>query len=175
VIHCGDLERLGRLRLMGNFGFGEPNVAILPGLNAKLSEVGALMALAKLAELEEIVRHRVRIAAAYRAALPELGLQQVRGSRVAHQFMPVLLPAEYASCRGRIMAGLRERGIECRHYFSPHLAEQPYFAEFGVVGELPVTHEIAARQLSLPMADDMTIDEVAEVSAALRAAMAEAA
>lgn len=171
VVHSGDEARIDRLRAMSDFGFGPDRVATGPGLNAKLSEVGALLGLAKLDELERVVAHREDLAATYRSLLPDLRFQHTHGRRVAYQFMPVLLPPGWSSRRAAVVASLESDGIGCRTYFSPHLWEQPWFRSNAVAGDLTVTDDIAARVLSLPMADDMTHHQVARVCDAVRAAM----
>jgi dTDP-4-amino-4,6-dideoxygalactose transaminase len=168
VIHCGDLERLARLRVMGNFGFGRTREATLPGLNSKLSEIGALLALAKLETIESIVCHRAALAADYRQQLPGFGFQRTTGQRLAYQFMPVLLPSGCPVSRSAVLAALQNEGISAGHYFSPHLAEQPFFAATCVVGDLNVTQQIAPRILSLPMSDLMTRTDVSVVCEVLR-------
>ena len=168
VIHCGDPDRLACLRAMGNFGFGRPREATLPGLNSKLSEVGALLALAKLEGFGELVSHRSKLAAAYREQLPGFAFQRAVGRRLAYQFMPVLLPEDCPVSRTGVIAALKKEGIGAGHYFSPHLAEQPFFAENCVIGDLPVTNQIAARALSLPMSDTMTRIEVSVICEVLR-------
>ena len=55
VIYCGDLDRLARLRAIRNFGFAQPRIATLPELNAKLSEVGALLGLVRLQNFEQLI------------------------------------------------------------------------------------------------------------------------
>jgi dTDP-4-amino-4,6-dideoxygalactose transaminase len=166
LLHCGDPERLETLRVMGNFGFGRRREATMPGLNAKLSEIGALLALARLDEIEEVVAHRTDLVSAYRAQLPRFGLQELVGRRLAHQFMPVLLPAG-AAPRDEIVVKMQAAGIGLAHYFSPHLAEQAYFAECKA-HDLTVTNAMAPRILSLPLADDMTLDQVSWVCETLR-------
>jgi dTDP-4-amino-4,6-dideoxygalactose transaminase len=173
VIHSGDLDRLDRLRTMANFGFGEPQVVTMPGLNAKLDEIGALQALVKLDELERVAEHRARVAAQYRARLSDLQFQRVIGRRLAYQFMPVLLPPNLRDLRSAIVSGLEERGVGCRTYFSPHLAEQPYFAATAVKADLTVTQQVADGMMSLPMADDLTEDEVDSVCDRLLATIEE--
>lgn len=175
LIHCGDAQRLERLRAMSNFGFTQPRTATMPGLNAKLSEVGALLALIRLEDYEEVVRHRLALAAAYRELLPGLAFQRTMGARIAHQFMPALLPPGWGTRREQLIASLEKRGVSARHYFSPHLAEQPYFEATCVAGDLPVTQGVAARILSLPMADEMDSAEVAYVCTTLSRAMADTA
>ena len=58
VIYCEDSQRVARLRSMGNFGFEVPRTATMPGLNAKLSEIGALLALKRLEDFEAVVAQR---------------------------------------------------------------------------------------------------------------------
>src|ERR1019366_4778824 len=127
VIHCGDGDRLSRLRAMGNFGFTQSRVATMLGLNAKLSEIGALLGLERLRDFKEIVAAHVAIADLYKTQLPEFTFQRVVGQRVAYMFMPVLLPASCASRRRMLIDAMARRGIGVRHYFRPHLAEHPFF------------------------------------------------
>ncbi|MGC8165124.1 DegT/DnrJ/EryC1/StrS family aminotransferase, partial [Salmonella enterica] len=58
LIHSGDARLIDRLRAMTNFGFEAGRNATLPGLNAKLPEVIAVMARAKLAEIDTVCDHR---------------------------------------------------------------------------------------------------------------------
>lgn len=167
LIHCGDLGRLGRLRTMGNFGFGRRREATTPGLNSKLSEIGALLGLAKLDGFEAVVSRRAALAAVYRELMPGFSFQRIVGRRLAYQFMPTLLPETCPIPRAAVVAGLAAMGIEAAHYFSPHLAEHAYFADTCVAGNLAVTQRVASRIISLPMSDEMTVAEVAEVCKAL--------
>ena len=171
VIYAADQERLARLRAMGNFGFSAPRTTTMIGLNSKLSEVAALIALDRLRDFDGIVAHRAELAAAYRAALaPAFGFQSEVGRRLAYQFMPVLLPEDLAPRRTEIMARMLERGIGAGSYFSPHLAEQPFFRDSCVIGQLTHTQLVSRRALSLPRSDRMTTGEVAAVCRALHAA-----
>src|SRR3546814_4235669 len=78
---------------MINFGFQGQRSATVPGLNAKLPEVLALMARAKLEEIEAVCESRAAVEAAYREALGDrFILQAPLGTRRAIQFMPVMLP-----------------------------------------------------------------------------------
>jgi dTDP-4-amino-4,6-dideoxygalactose transaminase len=175
VIHTGDPDRLARLRAMSDFGFGEARSATMPGLNAKLSEIGALLALAKLDDLDRVVEHRGRLVECYRDALDGFGFQQPTGTRQAHQFAAVVLPQGLGERRAEIAARLEARGIGTRHYFSPHLAQQPYFGEVCETGPLDVTDRVASHILSLPLSDEMTPEEVEVVAAALLSVVQEVA
>lgn len=167
LIHCGDPDSLAALRAMGNFGFGEARLATMPGLNAKLTEVGALVARAKLAGFAAVVAHREVLAECYRRALPWLIFQRPAGRRHPHQFMPALLPAELARDRDALLLELADRGVGARAYFSPHLGQQTYFAATSETGDLTITEDVTQRVISLPLYDGMGESHVAAICAIL--------
>jgi dTDP-4-amino-4,6-dideoxygalactose transaminase len=174
LIYSADADLVKALRRMSNFGFDDARSAIMPGINAKLPELLGLLALAKLGEIEEVCDHRAALTEAYRAGLGDFMLQKPLGRRQAMQFMPLLLPPELASARAAILASLAAEGIGAAHYFSPHLAEQPYFRESCIVGPTPTADEIGARMLSLPITDAMSVDDVGFICDALRSACEDA-
>jgi dTDP-4-amino-4,6-dideoxygalactose transaminase len=135
----------------------------MPGLNSKLSEVGALLAAAKLREYPAVVDHRMAITNLYRELLPGWKFQDMTVARHAYQFMPVELPNSCAGSRDAVIDAMKRHGIGVGHYFSPHLAEQPYFRPRCVAGPLPVTERLAQRIIALPISDLMTSDDVVEV------------
>jgi dTDP-4-amino-4,6-dideoxygalactose transaminase len=170
VIYCADAARIATLRMMGNFGFGEPRTATMPGLNSKLGEVSALLGLAKLGEFERITTHRQGIYALYRELLPDLDFQRLTGARTAHQFVPVLVPPSLAGKVQDVIAALAEQGIGAGRYFVPHIAEQSYFQASCIAGELPVTIATSRRIISLPLSDSITPADIDLVCDALRRA-----
>jgi dTDP-4-amino-4,6-dideoxygalactose transaminase len=172
LVHSGDTALIAALRRMTNFGFGDARSAELPGLNAKLSEVSALMAAAKLDEIDAIATHRAALGACYRAELPEFAIQAADDGRQCFQFWSLLLPAELAPHRAAIIAGLAQAGVGAGTYFSPHLGEQPYFKAAAQIEPTPVADAITRRILSLPITDAMTTDHVGLIAAALRLAIA---
>ncbi len=173
LVYSSDQALIDRIRVMANFGFGEPRHATMLGLNAKLSEVGALIASLRLDGFDEVIEHRERLFQLYRARLPECGFQAETGLRQAHQFVPVLLPEGTAGRRDGIVEALRLAGIGTGQYFSPHLAEQAYFKENAEIADLPKTAAVSRRALSMPLSDTMTEDDVICITDCLRAAMSE--
>jgi dTDP-4-amino-4,6-dideoxygalactose transaminase len=172
LVYCADKAVIARLRAMANFGFDEPRIASLPGLNAKMSEVAALLGLAKLDEFDTVIARREAAAARYRANLNACVFQRLIGPRTAHTFMPLLLPENSAGRRHEIIRALADRGIGAGTYFSPHLAEHHYFEAKCAKGDLTVTDDIARRVLVLPLSDTIAMDEVDEVCHALMAVSA---
>jgi dTDP-4-amino-4,6-dideoxygalactose transaminase len=169
LIYSADAARIARLRTMSSFGFGEPRTATMPGLNGKLSEVGALLGQLRLADYDRILAHRAELFDHYRAALPELQFQPKAAGSQAHQFVPALLPAALQGRRGTIRMELADQGITIGAYFCPHLFEQPYFQRVCVASRLPVCDEVSARIVSLPLFDEMTHQEVDQVAGCLSA------
>jgi dTDP-4-amino-4,6-dideoxygalactose transaminase len=159
LIHSADTALIDQLRAMANFGFEAGRSATLPGLNAKLPEVIAVMARAKLGEIEAVSDRRAAVENAYRGALERFQLQAVSGRRRASQFMPVLLPGALADRRDTIATALGEQGIGSGRYFSPHLGQQPFVQSVSLIEPTPVADAIAARILSLPITDAMSVED----------------
>jgi dTDP-4-amino-4,6-dideoxygalactose transaminase len=167
-IYCTDEGLIAALRAMGNFGFGQPRVVTMPGLNSKLSEVAALLALTKLTDIDRAADHRHALHELYRKLLPEFTFQRMTGRRTAHQVVSVLAPVEQAGHVPEVVAELALRGIGAGRYFAPHLAEQPFFQQTSVAGDLFVTEAIGRRVIALPMSDFLTANEVGHVCDAFR-------
>ena len=173
LIYSADADQIAEMRAMSNYGFGSARSALQPGMNAKLPEILGLLALARLATIADIAEHRISLARRYRAVLDDLvTLQKVTMARAIPQFMPVLLPEAMAPHRPAIMADLAAQGIGSGHYFSPHLAQQPYFQQSCIIQPTRVADSIGGRMLSLPISDTMTIEDVDRVASALRMACA---
>ena len=152
VVYCADPQRIARLRAMGSFGFQEPRTASMPGLNSKLSEVTALLARLQLRRFPDVVQHRAALAEAYRKELGQgYTLQRSIDRHQMKAFESLLVPEDLAAYRNEFAHSLGARGIGVGTYFSPHLAQQPYFQTNAVSGALPVTEELASRLLSLPL------------------------
>jgi dTDP-4-amino-4,6-dideoxygalactose transaminase len=170
LVYCANRQIVADIRAMGNFGFGEPRTATMPGLNSKMSEVCALLGLAKLSDYEAAARHRHTIFERYRTLLPDFTFQKLTGERVAHQFISVLVPASHSGRVDEVIEALRGHGIGASRYFVPHLAEQPFFQQTCVAGALPATETIARRIIALPVSDMMADSEVDYVCRAFREA-----
>jgi dTDP-4-amino-4,6-dideoxygalactose transaminase len=171
LIYSADKDRIARLRTMSSFGFGEPRTATMAGLNGKLSEVTALLGRLRLRDYDSITQYRAQLANRYRAMLPELEFQAQAPGIQAYQFVPALLPRELSGRKAAIREELASRGIATGTYFSPHLMEQPYFQKTSVAGPLPVSDDVSARMISLPLFDTMTYQEVSQVVEELRSVM----
>jgi dTDP-4-amino-4,6-dideoxygalactose transaminase len=170
LVYCANRQIVTDIRAMGNFGFGEPRNATMPGLNSKMSEVCALLGLAKLGEYELTARHRQLVFEQYRAQLPGFTFQKMTGQRMAHQFVSVLVPPSHSGRVDEVIESLRSLGIGAGRYFVPHLAEQPFFQQTCVAGALPVTEKIARCIIALPAYDSLTVSEIDDICRAFQKA-----
>ena len=174
LVHSSNPAVIQTLRAMTNFGFEAGRSATLPGINAKLPEVIAVMARAKLAEIDVVCDNRSAIEQAYRDALSDtFQLQKVTGRRRASQFMPVLLPEALAGQRASIVAALEAAGVGCGQYFSPHLAEQPWIREISLIEPTPVADAVGGRMLSLPITDAMAPADAGAIADMVKAVCAD--
>ena len=171
LIYSADPAVIDTLRTMSSFGFGEPRSATMLGLNAKMTEVAALMATLRLDDFPAVMQRRAQLVDRYRRTLPELTYQPRNGLLQAHQFTSALLPASLAPQRATIREHLRIAGVDTGNYFSPHVAEQAYFRNVPRPVSLRVTDHVASRMLTLPLFDTMTDEDVHAVAHAVRDAL----
>jgi dTDP-4-amino-4,6-dideoxygalactose transaminase len=172
LIYTSDPALADHLRDMANFGFGSPREATMPGLNAKLSEIGALLARKRLVGFDKIVDRRGDLVERYRSRLPRLTYQRPLGAVQAHQFAAFMLSRTDGVRRDNLLDQLRAAGIGSAKYFSPHLRDHPHFAATCSSSPLPNSDDLAARTVCLPLFDDMTFDEVDVVCDAVIGALA---
>ena len=166
AVVTGDAALAARIANLGNFALDENGTVAGRGLNGKISEIHAAVALRSLRRLDAAVARRRRVAARYRDGLVPLGFRfQSAGELSPYQFVPARVPAGVD--RDALIAALAARGIEARAYFSRPLHAERRYAECDHVGTLTATELVARDIVSLPMAEDLSQAEVEEVIAAI--------
>lgn len=169
-------ERLRRLRGHGaQAGPGGGWSFVEHGFNYRLSEPAAVIGLAQLRRLDEILADRSGTAAAYDDRLAEVPGVEVRrpaaGEQWSYQSYVVLL--DEAFDRDAVVAALGRQGIETT-LGTYALHAQPAFARYGHrPGDLPHSHRAQRQSLTLPLVPRMIRAEVDRVVAALAAALVE--
>lgn len=141
------------------------------GLNARMSELHAAVALASFDGIEERIERRNALAASYRDALegiPGLSLPSVGvGNRSTFKDFTVIIDAETFGCDAvQLAQSLAEEGIETRRYYSPPVHTMRAYARLrGTSGPLNATMEAARSVITLPLwidMDDGMVDRVAQ-------------
>ena len=152
-------ERVRQLRDLGQRGKGEHVIA---GTNERLDGLQAAFLRAKLPHLDAWNAGRRRAAAWYRERLErEVPLLPDRPGSVYHLF-----PVRVAD-RDDVAAHLASAGVATGVHYSPMVPDQPPFARGGAGGEFPQAAAWAREELSLPMFETLTREQVERVAEAL--------
>lgn len=153
-------QRLLRLR---GYGFRGDYVSHHVGLNGKLSELHAALAVLTVDTVAEAVESRERLVTLYRERLESVaGLRWQRhleGARPAHKDLPVRLPRD----RDGLARHLEAHGVQTKKYFLP-LHTMPAYAPFRHGGDdLADTEALALDVLCLPLFNDLRDEDVERV------------
>jgi dTDP-4-amino-4,6-dideoxygalactose transaminase len=143
------------------------------GLNARMSELHAAVALASLEDLDERLDERNRLAGEYRDALAGafgIGFPGVRpGDRSTYKDLTVLVHPEIAGrTASEVGAVLAAQGIETKRYYDPPVHRMRSYRFLGASSQaLPVTEFAAERVLTLPLWTGMGAVEIDRVAGAI--------
>jgi dTDP-4-amino-4,6-dideoxygalactose transaminase len=159
-------ERLRRLRNLGQRAKGE-HVEL--GYNERLDGLQAALLRVKLGHLDHWNDARRAHAARYRELLPAAA--ELLGERGDSPCIFHLFPARFDD-RDRVAAILREHGIESAVHYAPAVHGHEAWQQYPLLhGDLPISEDWAARELSLPMHPDLTRAEIERVAEAVHAAV----
>jgi len=166
-------ERAELYRSLRTHGEGATRYEVLRiGMNGRLDTMQAAVLLAKLDVFEAEMARREEIAKIYDAALTDVldVPARVPGSVSAWAVYAVLLPD--AALREVAQSALRAAGIASAVYYPRPLHRQPAYAACHDGAALPVSENLAARIMALPIHPDLTDAQAKRVAAVLRAALA---
>lgn len=160
LIGTNDPKLAQNLRVMRNYGDDGSYDPEWIGLNARMSEFNAALALAGMPLLEAKVARRNEIAQLYTDRLVSLhGLRfQAVDPRDVHTFKDYsihITPEEFGLDRDELAAALLAENIETKKYFYPPLHQQKHYKQFKIV-DLPATDFVAGRILSLPIYETLS-------------------
>ena len=120
----GDPVTKANVDLQRNFGIASETEVVLPGINAKMSELSAALGLSVLPHLAGERQRRARVAAVYdREFSPVPGVTPVRPSPASTdrvQYYVIRVDPAAAGCtRDDLYAGLKRFNVHTRRYFWP--------------------------------------------------------
>ena len=169
-------EHLRAARNYGDAGSGDPQML---GLNARMSEFHAALALSGFSSLEARIRRRNQIRLHYLRRLegvPGLSFQRIpEGHRSTCKDVSVLVDGDtFGASRDRLRNLLYEQNIETRRYFWPPVHRQKLYRRIWDGSPLPVTDRVAERVLNLPIYSALTDQDVDRVCDAILRAFEEA-
>lgn len=142
------------------------------GYNYRIDEIRAALGLAQLAKVEKNNERRRHLSQLYRSELQELisqvnvPFQNHEGKTSAH-IMPILLPK--GTDREQFMGSMKEQGVQTSFHYPPVHTFTAYQSD--TKWNLPVTEEVASREVTLPLFPTMTAEDVNEVVSAVCASL----
>lgn len=163
-VTTNDAELAKQLRAMRTFGFtSQDYVGIADGMNAKLCEIHAAMALANLDRLEMTVvenRNRYR---SYQKAMPELSglrlLEFDESQKSSYKNIIMEITPDWPITRDELIQILNAESILARAYYNPPL-HQKLMLYPHVSTELPLTDRLAKCFISMPCGNQVTTRDI---------------
>ena len=149
-----------------NFGFKNQTEVILPGTNAKMNEMQALMGELVLEYVPQIIAARRKVYQRYRKQLADTpGIKFVAPlpDTVGYNYayMPLEIePAEFGISRDALYEALKRYNIFSRRYFYPLVCDFACYRSIPVSDPLTVARAVADRILTLPIYHDLSLDDV---------------
>jgi dTDP-4-amino-4,6-dideoxygalactose transaminase len=174
MLTFGDARLRRRFDYLKNFGFENEVEVVMPGTNAKMNELQALMGRLVLKGMGEIVEKRSQIAERYRCEL--MSIPGIRAAALAapgveynHAYFPVEVDEkEFGTNRDDLYNGLKEWNVFARRYFYPLVTDFACYRGIVREGELPVARSVASRIICLPIFSDLGLDDVVRICDVIR-------
>ena len=146
-----------------------------PGLNARMSELHAAVALSSLARVDDHVERRTELVDRFADSVAEVaGLRVVRpapGDRSTFKDLTLVLDEDFGLSAAQLQRALSSEGIDSRRYYAPPIhAQAAYAHRWADPRALPVTEALSAAVLSPPLWSHSTgaqVDAVADAIARL--------
>lgn len=174
IIATNDTDLAGRCRIGRDYGNPGDYDCRFIGLNARMSEVHAALALRSLETLDERLDRRNSISATYAAlfrGIVGITLPQVRpGDRSTFKDFTILVnQEEFGLSAIQLTQALRSEGVETRRYYSPpvHKMRAYEHLELGRTDHLEVTDRAANQVVTLPLWEEMRDEDPVRIAEAI--------
>ena len=184
LVSTTDPDLAQRIRIGRDYGNPGDYDTRFPGLNARMSELHAALALASFERLDEHVAARVSLVDGFEKRIAGVpGIRIVRpadGDTSTFKDMTLVIDADaYGLSAPQLQRALDAEGVDSRRYFHPPIhRQQAYDGRWATPRPLPVTDELAGSVLSPPLWSHLpveTMDRIADVVCDLHTHAAEVA
>lgn len=162
AVTTNDHELANTVRTLANYGSTKKYVFRYKGRNSRLDEIQAAVLTVKLRHLDEANSRRQQIADIYDNMITNPLI--TRPSALSKEQNVYHIYPVFCDSRDRLQQYLADNGVQTLiHYPIPPHRQQCYHKELGHLS-LPITEQIHATELSLPMSQAMTDDEAMTVA-----------
>jgi dTDP-4-amino-4,6-dideoxygalactose transaminase len=170
IVSLRDPEVAHRVKIGRNYANPGNYDCQFIGLNARMSEVHALVGIESFRMLEANVAERQRLVKVYQqklAGIRGIHFQEVRLVDTSSQkdLSLRIVASEFGHTRDELRAELTRAGIETRTYFAPPVHLQAAYKQWRsqYAGKLPVTEQVATEILNLPLFVGLTSADIQRV------------
>jgi dTDP-4-amino-4,6-dideoxygalactose transaminase len=165
IVTTDDDQLAENLRLGRDYGNPGDYDCRFVGLNARMSELHACVALAGLARIDEAVARRQELVREFKTAVegvPGLSFQHVEEDDLStYKDLTVVVDEdEFGLDVPMVVEALRAERVDSRRYYWPPIHRQTAYRDVPAERPLPVTDRVAPRVLTPPLWTHMTIDQV---------------
>jgi len=154
------------LRAARNYGDSGNYDPELTGLNARMSEFHAALALRGLQGLDARIERRNEIRQHYErrlGSLPGLSFQQTATRSACKDFAVLVDETAFGSSRDWLVDALQKENIDVRRYFWPPVHRQKLYREIWDQRPLPNTDRVSDSILTLPIYSTLSAETVDKV------------
>jgi len=162
------------LNYLKNFGFKNEVEVVMPGTNAKMNEMQALMGIQMLNYIENLINKQKEIDSIYRACLkdtPGIRFCPQLPQSVSHNYsyVPVGIDEEeFGLSRDELYETLKHYNVFTRRYFYPLVCDFACYQSLSVSHPLTVARRVAERILTLPTYYELKLDDVHRICDIIR-------
>jgi dTDP-4-amino-4,6-dideoxygalactose transaminase len=173
LVASNDDEVAIRVRYGREYGNSGDYDSILAGLNARMPELNALVALKSLKQLEIAAQSRNKTAELYidiLGRLPGVGFQSIQaGNRSSYKdFSITIEPEVFGLSRDQLALALLAENIDTRKYYQPPVHRQSAYRHYYNGQPLPNTEWLSEHSLSFPIWSRMEPEMTKEICYAVQ-------
>ncbi len=156
----------GKFDYLKNFGFKNEVEVVMPGTNAKMNEMQALMGIQVMKYLEELIQKRAKITDLYREYLKNVpGIRLVPALSPDIRYNYAYLPIEvdenkFGMSRDVLYGKLKEWNVHARRYFYPLVCDYFCYRNIQLKDPLTIARLVSDRILTLPIYDSLEHSDV---------------
>ena len=172
LVTTNDEGLAARLRLGRDYGNPGDYDCRFPGLNARMSELHATVALSSLRGLDAHIDARLALVEHFADAVRDVpGLRIIRpqeGDRSTFKDLTLVVEPDFGLTSAELQQGLSAEGIDSRRYYAPPIHQQAsHVHRWRAPRPLPVTDALAGSVLSPPLWSHMAPRHVEQVATAV--------
>ena len=172
MVATRDADLARKLRAARNYGDSGNYDPDLAGLNARMSEFHAALAIRGLRGLDSRIKRRNQIRLHYQQRLGSIhgiSFQRVpHGSRSSCKDFAILVDeAAFGKSRDWLVDAMEKENIQVRRYFWPPVHRQKLYFDVWDKQPLPVTDRVSNSILNLPIYSTLTAEQIDKVCDAI--------